>query len=217
MEQNKTVKLMDILNRVSDYIIRIIMVNILVIFFSLPIITIIPAFKAGFKIFSDYTLKNEEPILRTYFETFIKSFKKSFIISIGFVVIFVVTFYNNRIYNELILTQKNVLYNIGYYITMVIIIAVIMIALYLPVVLVERDEFSILDTIKLAFYLSGKYFVRTILLTLTILIPYLMFATKFTIMLFVFMGISLPILIQSYILKSVRIYIKGIMVNEKND
>lgn len=212
MKGNKERKFIDILNYISDYFIRLILVNILVIFTSLPVITIIPSLKAGFGIFSDFTFKDETPIFKSYFSNFAKSFKKSFLFSVIIVLILAITIFNNRLYSEMITQTPNLLYNVGYYITMVIIIGVVMITLYLPLVLYEKDNYNFKNTLKLAFFLAGKYFLRTIVLTLLLLIPYLMFATSFTTMLLIFIGASLPLLLSAYLLKKVRVYIREITV-----
>lgn len=221
MEKVTRKKLIDVLNIIADYIIRIILVNILVIFTSLPILTIIPSLKSGFKIFSDYTFGDERPIIKTYFKTFVESLDKSIAFTCIIIALIGATYFNNRLYSNLISEHPNILYNVGYYITMVIIIATIMVSLYIPLILAEKDELGIGQTIKLAFYLSGRHFLRTILMTLVLLIPILMFATPFLIMLFIFMGLSLPLMIYAYILKKVRVFVENIIVesdeNETRD
>ena len=64
---------------------------------------------------------------------------------------------------------------------------------------------------KLAFYLSGKFFVKTVLLVFTTLIPFLMLMTPITQVVFVFGGLSIPVLLNALITNKVVIYIEGLV------
>ncbi|HHW79481.1 MAG TPA: YesL family protein [Acholeplasmataceae bacterium] len=201
-------KLFTILNTIADWIIRVIMINLLVITFMLPVVTIIPAITAGYKLFSDYLNKDEENLFKGFFKYFKEAFVNKMIVTIILILVIGVTYYNNRQYGTLIESNSNILYTIGYYLTLVILIGVIMITMYLPLVFSERSKYDIGKSFKLAFYLSGKYVFRTVALTLTLLIPYLMFTTNFTILLFVFCGVSIVLLLNALITKKPRKYLQ---------
>lgn len=197
-----------ILNTIADWIIRVIMINLLVITFMLPVVTIIPSLTAGYKLFSDYLNKDEENLFKGFFKYFKEAFVNKMIVTIILIFIIGITFYNNRLYGDLVESGSNFLHTIGYYLTLVILIAAIMIAMYLPLVYSERPNYEISKTFKLAFYLSGKYVFRTIGLTVILLIPYLMFTTSFTILLFVFCGVSVVLILNSLLTKKPRMFLQ---------
>ncbi len=197
-----------VLNSIADWIIRVIMINLLVITFMLPVITIVPSLTAGYRLFSDYLNKDEENLFKGFFKYFKEAFVNKMIVTIILIFIIGITFYNNRLYGDLVESGANFLYTIGYYLTLIILIAAIMITMYLPVVYTERPDYDIGQTFKLAFYLSGKYVFRTVGLTLILLIPYLMFTTSLTILLFVFCGISVVLILNALLTKKPRIFLQ---------
>lgn len=203
-------KLFKILNEVSDWIIRIVIVNFLTILTMLPIITIIPSLTSAYKIMSDALYKDEAPIFTVFYKTFKEEFTKKLLISIVFVLIIAFSVYNNYLYGIAVDEGKGLFYYFGYYITLIIIISSSMIAMYLPVVFIEKKEETFKELIKTAFYLSGKYFLRTFLIALVLIIPVMMFISPVTMFLFVFIGISIPMLLIALITKKPRDFLKEI-------
>jgi len=203
------------LNIFADWFIRITLINILVIIFMLPIITIIPAISSGYRLFSDILNKDEENIFKAYFKYFKEDFVNKLIISIIVLIVLVASIYNNRLYANLIEQGSNILYTFGYYITLTLIIAVVMVTLYLPLIFSEKKGLEIIQTFKLAFYFAGKYAFRTILITLSLLIPYLMLTNEITIVFFVFSGISIPLLINAALTLKARDFLKTMEVKKK--
>lgn|SRR5690625_3629447 len=207
-------KLYQKLNYFADWIIRMIIVNFLTILMSLPIITIVPAITSAYHILSDALNKDETPIFRSYFSYFKEDLSKKIIASIIVVAILVLSIYNNRLYATYIEQGKGILYTIGYYITLTIIIATVMITLYLPLVFIERKGIDLDVTVKLAFYLSGKYFFRTMFVAMTLLIPFLMLTNQVTFLFFIFFGTTLPLLIIAAITLKPREFLQETKGNQ---
>lgn len=201
-------KLFKILNEASDWIIRVIIVNVLTIIMMLPLITFIPALTSGYKIMSDALNKDEAKLFTSFFKTFKEEIGKKLSLSVIVIIIIGLSFYNNRLYAQALEAGKGIFYNIGYYLTLVLIIGTSMVTMYLPLVLIERKEAGLKEIMKLSFYLSGKYFFKTFLIALVVLIPILMFLTPVTIFLFIFMGVSVPLLLIALLTKKTRIYLK---------
>lgn len=201
-------KLSEILNHYADWIIRVIIVNFLTILTILPIVTIIPALTSAYKIFSDALNKDETPIIKSFFNYFKEDIANKIIMSIIIVTVLGLSIFNNRLYAAYLEDGKGIMYNFGYYITLIIIIAVVMITLYLPLTFIERSGLDLKVISKISFYLAGKYFMRTFLMTLTLVIPFLMFTNSITLLLFLFIGLSLPILIIAAISKKPRIFLQ---------
>lgn|SRR5690554_123406 len=203
------------LNIFADWFIRITLINILVIICMLPIITIIPAISSGYRLFSDILRKDEENIFKAYFKYFKEDFVNKLIVSIIVIIVFLVSFYNNRLYGNLLETGASIFNTIGYYLTMALLFGTVMVTLYLPLIFSERKNIEILEIFKLAFYFAGKYPLRTILITLSLLIPYLMLTNPFTIVFFVFSGISIPLLINAALTLKARDFLKTMEVKKK--
>jgi hypothetical protein len=64
---------------------------------------------------------------------------------------------------------------------------------------------------KLAFYLSGKYFLRTVLLVLTTAVPFVLLMTPITQLIFVFAGLSIPVLLNALITNQIVEYVEGLV------
>lgn len=213
-QKHEPKKLYQKLNYVADWIIRLIIVNFLTILMALPIVTIVPALTSAYHILSDALNKDETPIFKSYFSYFKEDIANKIITSIIIVAILVISIYNNRLYGLYIEQGKGIMYTIGYYITLTIIIATVMIALYLPLVFTERKERDLETVIKLAFYLSGKYFFRTMFVAMTLLIPFLMLTNQVTFLLFIFFGTTLPLLIIAAITLKPRRFLQETKGNQ---
>lgn len=207
-EQHEKKKLSEILNYYADWVIRVIIVNFLTILMILPIVTIIPALTSAYKIFSDALNKEETPIFKSFFSYFKEDIVNRIIMTLIFIAVLGLSIFNNRLYAAYIEDSAGIMYNIGYYITLIIIIGVVMVGLYLPLVFTERVGSDLRVISKISFFISGKYFVRTIFMAVTLLIPFLMLTTPFFFLLFLFIGISTPLLIIAAITKKPREFLQ---------
>ena len=133
-EQHEKKKLSEILNYYADWVIRVIIVNFLTILMILPIVTIIPALTSAYKIFSDALNKDETPIFKSFFSYFKEDIVNRIIMTLIFIAVLGLSIFNNRLYAAYIEDSAGIMYNIGYYITLIIIIGVVMVGLYLPLV-----------------------------------------------------------------------------------
>ncbi|MFA5471164.1 MAG: DUF624 domain-containing protein [Acholeplasmataceae bacterium] len=198
-------------NTVADWIIRIIMLNILMIITSLAIITIYPSLAAGYKLFHQYINKDEEKLFKGYFQYFIEDFGKKISISLVLILVLVLGYLNVTYYVDYLNAGANWFYMIGYYITLAFLVSCFIITLYTLTVMYVVPKAKMILMFKLAFYLSGKFFVKTVLLVFTTLIPFLMLMTPITQLVFVFGGLSIPVLLNALITNKVVIYIEGLV------
>jgi|GEM_PF-505584 len=198
------------LNVIADWIIRLVMINIMVILFSLPLLTFYPALYAGYRLFDDYVHQDETPLFKGYFLYFKESLGKK--LSLGVMLVFLIGFgyWNVTYYVNELNSQTHWFYAFGYYVTFAALIGMIAVTLYTFVVLHVYPNITLAMLIKLSFYLSGKYFVKTILLLIVMVFPYAMFLAPITFFLFVFVGLSTPLLLYAWITVSVKKYLKGL-------
>lgn len=198
------------LNTVSDWILRIILINFLMIICSLPIVTLYPAIVAGYKMYTNYLDKREVPIFKGYFEAFKENFGDK--MSMGLFLAFglFLGILNLTIYSDYLEINPNVFSVIGYYVMIILIILIAFVSVFtLPLMVVyPKTSFSLM--LKFAFFLSGKYIFRTILAILIALIPIVMFLTPITMVLFFFVGLSAPTVLYALLLKPVKQFIISI-------
>ncbi len=202
------------LNTIADWIIRIVMINIITIVLSIPIITIYPAMSAAYNLFSDYTNRDEVNLFKGHFEYFKKDLWKKMGLSLVFILVISLGYANVTYYLEFLKNESGIFYLIGYYITIVLLIACFVTLLYSFTVVSVYPKAKYQTIFKLSFYLAGKFFLKTVLLVVSTLLPFLMLLAPLTALMFVFSGVSLSILLNVLITKQAVIYLKGL--GEKN-
>lgn len=198
-------------NTVADWIIRIIMLNIMMIITSLLVITIYPSLSAGYKMFHQYIHKDEEKLFKGYFQFFMEDIGKKLGIGIILIVVLVLGYINVTYYVDYLNEGTNIFYLMGYYITLAFLVSAFIVTLYTLTVFHVVPKAKILLMFKFAFYLSGKFFLKTILLVFITLIPFLLLMTPFTQLVFVFGGVSIPVLLNALVTDNVVLYIEGLV------
>jgi len=199
------------INTVADWIIRIIVINILMIFTSLLIVTIYPSISAGYKLFHQFIHKDEEKLFKGYFKFFLEDIGKKIGIGLIFIVVLVLGYINTTYYVDGLNEQSNWLYLIGYYVTLAFLVSAFIVTLYTLSVLYVVPKAKVTLMFKLAFYLSGKYFLRTVLLVLTTAVPFVLLMTPITQLIFVFAGLSIPVLLNALITNQIVEYVEGLV------
>ncbi|MFP4186575.1 MAG: DUF624 domain-containing protein [Acholeplasmataceae bacterium] len=187
------------LNSIADWIIRVVVTNVLVIVTLLPIVTWYAALSAGFNVFSDYLAKDEENIFKRFLEHFRAQLPKRMLI--GAVVILSVLFvsYNMLYYEEILTSNGHPFYTVGYYAMFSLVIIILVLTLQSFAVLRVYPNASFRTTFRLSFFFSGKYFIRTFLLIATWTLPVFLFFTPFLMTVFFLTGVGLPLLLQALI------------------
>jgi uncharacterized membrane protein YesL len=198
-------------NTVADWIIRIIMLNIMMILTSLLVVTIYPSLSAGYKMFHQYIHKDEEKLFKGYFKFFMEDIGKKLSIGIILIIVLVLGYINVTYYVDYLNEGTNIFYLMGYYITLAFLVSAFIVTLYTLTVFHVVPKAKILLMFKFAFYLSGKFFLKTILLVFITLIPFLLLMTPFTQLVFVFGGVSIPVLLNALVTDNVVLYIEGLV------
>jgi len=202
--------LMQKLNTIADWIIRIVMINIITIVLLIPMITIYPAVSAAYNLFSDYTNKDEVNLFKGYFGYFKKDLWKKIVLSSIFLLVIILGYYNVTYYLNDLNNNSGIFYLIGYYISIVLLLTAFVVILYSFTVVSVYPKAKYKTIYKLSFYLAGKYFLKTILLIVSTILPFFLLLAPFTAILFVFSGVSLSILLNVLITKKAVIYLKGL-------
>jgi uncharacterized membrane protein YesL len=198
------------LNTVADWIIRIVMINIITIILSLPIITLYPAVSAGYHLMSDYVNKDEVHIISGYYGYFKKDLWKKIVLGLVFVLVVILGYANVTYYLDYVNQEQGLFYLAGYYVTIVLLMIAFVVVLYSFTVVSVYPKAKYFTIYKLSFYLSGKYFLKTILLIISTVLPFFMLLTPLTAVMFVFSGVSLSILLNVILTRQAVIYLKGL-------
>lgn len=203
------------INTIADWIIRLIVINVLMILTSIPLITLFPSLAAGYKLFYEYKHKNETKLFKSYFSFLKENFMRKLQIGLILVVLLLIGYFNVTYYVDILKNNPSLFYQMGYYITFAFLFASLVVTLYtLPIVTIY-PKLSLTLMIKLAFALSGKYFFRTLLLMVIHLIPFALLLTPITSVILVFMGVSLPMMLAVIVHEKATLYI--ISLGEKHD
>lgn len=202
------------INTVADWIIRIIMINILMIFTSLLVVTIYPSLAAGYKLFHQYIHKDEEKLFKGYYKFFLEDIGKKIGIGIIFIVVLALGYINTTYYVDVLNEQSTWFYLAGYYVTLAFLVSAFIVTLYTLAVMYVVPKAKMILMFKLAFYLSGKYFLRTVLLVLTTAVPFVLLMTPITQLIFVFAGLSIPVLLNALITDKIVEYVEGLVKSD---
>jgi len=202
------------INTVADWIIRIIMINILMIFTSLLVVTIYPSLAAGYKLFHQYIHKDEEKLFKGYYKFFLEDIGKKIGIGIIFIVVLALGYINTTYYVDVLNEQSTWFYLAGYYVTIAFLVSAFIVTLYTLAVMYVVPKAKMILMFKLAFYLSGKYFLRTVLLVLTTAVPFVLLMTPITQLIFVFAGLSIPVLLNALITDKIVEYVEGLVKSD---
>ncbi len=202
-----------IITVISDWVLRIVMLNIMMIITMLPIVTIFPALSAGYNMFSDYFNYDDKPLIKGYFGYFVKDFKKKFSLNLVLILLIILAVSNTRYYMLSLEANGNTFEHIGYYVSLFLLIGLFIITLYVLTVHRVYPRIKLFLLFKVSFFLAGKFLFRSILLVLSLLIPLVMFTFPFTMMMFVFTGVSIMIMVNVYITKPAVDYLESLGEN----
>lgn len=213
-----------------DWVWRLMVLNMLMLVFSIGVITIMPAICAGFKTIKD-TKENYTPkIVKPFIKNFLYLFRDTFAFSIILVAVVGIAGYAFLWYDGVVgatggsTNQMDQTWLIIAMVSITIVILGIVIVsmafVQLPMVL-NYFYYGFIDNIKLSFYMAFKYFITTIIEVVVMIISVVLLVNALFLYhllpLWLFFGISLPLYIN-YIV-SLRFYrfVSGQMEDEDDE
>ena len=202
------------LNMISDWIIRLVVINFLVALTIIPVVTIFVSLSAGYNTLYDFYKGNDANLFKSFFHYVKKAFVKKLLIGLLLVVTLLFGLYNLTYYHELLKINETLFYQAGYYLTLFLFIGVIVVFIYLLPVLYTKPDFNLIKSIKIAFYVAGKYFGRTMILLFSILLPLLLLLSQWSAMVFVLAGLSLWLLLVVIITAKVLFYLSEVNIHD---
>ncbi len=199
------------LNTISDWVIRLVVLNVLIIALSLPVFTLFPAFSAGYSVFHDYVNHKEVKLIPTFIEYFKKNIGKKILFGLLMTIVIFFSVYNGMFYASLTEVHTELFYVIGYYITIALALSALAVMLFSLPVFKVMENVKIKNALKMSFVLAGKYFyISAILIVLTVS-PLLLLYNYMTALILVFMGVSLPLLLNVLLTKRAVRYMEGLV------
>jgi uncharacterized membrane protein YesL len=198
------------LNTFADWVIRLVMINILIIVTSLPVITLYPALLAGYKMFHKYINKEEVPIFKSYFTYFGENFGSKIKIGLILAAAIFVGAVNTTIYNEFLEANPSPFNLVGQYVMIIMVLSVIFVTMYTFPLMLTYPNTNVWLLIKFSFFLSGKFILRTFLAILILFIPILLLVHPLLILILVFVGMSTMVLLYALVFRKVVEYVEGL-------
>lgn len=201
------------INGVADWIIRLIMINVFMIFTSLLIVTIYPSISAGYNMFNDYTNNKDTKLFKGYFAYFKENLPRKIVVSILISIGLLIGVTNIMYYNSSLNKGESFFLNVGYFVTLSLMVIFYATSIYTVVIARVSSEMKYRSLFKLAFFLAGKNYFTTVLLILVSSIPFILFFFPQLFIVVIMMGISIPLLIQVYLTNHIVYYLEGLGKN----
>lgn len=197
------------LNKIADWIIRIVVLNIFMVILSLPIITSYVAFKVGYEMFADYTEGKHTPLFKGIWNNLKKDFWRNLGIGALIIVLLIIGLFSSWQYNQLLNAEENWFNLIGYSITLIFTLTIFILSIYSLTISFVFDDLTLKNLFKLSLYSAGKYFLRSILVLGLTIAPFLLFLVPSLVPIFVLGGLSLPLLLNVLLMKKPVRFLKG--------
>ena len=197
------------LNTIADWIIRLVMINILIIFFSLAIITIYPAVSAGYNVFNDYVNGKNPRMFKDYFKYFKEVIIMKLALSLLIGAIIALGALNLRYYSLSMEVSDSLVYVVGFYVTLVLSAMVYVTVLFTFTVIKVKPDINLIPLLKTAFFLAGKFYFVSMLLVVTNGLPFILLMWPQTIVFFIIMGVSIPVCLNAVFTKGAYIWLEN--------
>lgn len=196
-------------NKIADWIIRIVVINVFLVIFSIGIVTFYVGFRMAYELFKDYSEGENTPLFKGAWQNIKKDFWKNLLIGVIFGIIIVISVLNAYFYKQSLDEEFAIFTAVGYYVTIMVAVAAYLIAIYHAAVAHVYGDLKIKESFKLSFYLAGKYIFRTLLLMLVNMAPILLMMYQYTQPVFVLAGLSVPAIFNVLLTKKPVNFLKG--------
>lgn len=206
------------LNLIADWILRIVTINLFLVFATVLIVPFYPALYAAFKLFRDWTSGKHTPIFDGFWGYFKENFKQKLFVGLIFVAVLLVAVLSLNSYNDYIKADDKLIYLIGYYVVLLCLIMFILVTLYTVLILIYFKDISLSNVYKLSLYVLAKYFYITFVVSFLWLIPVLLvyisiYYLNQLFVVFVIAGFSLTVLFWALISKPALRFLENLSTN----
>lgn len=193
-------------SRFFEWLFAIVIINLFTIVFSILIITLLPAHVAAYATIRDFKTAGTHKVIRKYFSNFWKYVEKSFLIGLFIIIVLAISSFSMYFYRNNF-DASNVVGQVGYWAMLLIIIIVLFLSLHTPLVIITFSTLGIKDTIKISIFICFRYILSTLLIIVS---NVLMIVGVLALPIWIFIGISLPILLIIKFTEPTYYYLKKI-------
>lgn len=208
-------KIFQKLNVFADWFLRLVTLNIVIIFCSLPIVTLYPAISAGYNVLHDYSQDKPVRLFRDFFTNFKQHIGKKMLLGLTLFIVIFIGFTNIRFYSTILEENESLFYQIGYFVTLTLISVSFAVMVLTLVIVKVAPATKIFHVYKLALVVAGKFYLRTVAIIVFSITPLALLFTPITSLILVFMGVTLPLLGIVIITKPAVFYLESL--GESND
>ena len=193
-------------SRFFEWLFAIVIINLFTIVFSILIITFLPAHVAAYQTISDFKEHGTQRVIKRYFSNFWKHIEKSFLIGLFVIIILVVALFSMYFYKNNF-DVSNIVGQVGYWVMLIVIIVLLFLSLHLPLVIFNFPKLGIKDTIKISIFICFRYILSTLIILISDVV---MIIGVLALPIWVFIGITLPILLIIKFTEPTYYYLKKI-------
>ena len=197
------------INAVADWIIRVVMINLMIIVFSLPIVTVFPAISSGYNVFYDYIHKKDVKMFKDFWKYFKESLGRKIMFGVIILIVFFLGFSNIQYYSTQLYEGETTFKFIGYYVSIALVAIAYAVTLYTPAVVKVFPKIKLINFFRVAFVLAGKYYVTTMLLVISNALPLLLLFFPQLVVVFIFGAISLALILNVLLTRKTVIYMES--------
>lgn len=149
------------LTKVADFII----LDILIMIFSLPVITIGPAISAAYYVALKEVRDEEGYLLKSFWKSFKQNFRQGFIIELIIIAVATLLYYDITIVYRLEYAEPNIIWNLLFYVLLGFLVLVIATVIYVFPMLAKFDN-KILKLIINSLLMAVKHLPQTIIMVI---------------------------------------------------
>lgn len=189
-----------------EWLYRLIIINLITLLLCLLIFPLLPSIVSATSTIKDTIKGNEGDVLKLYFRNFKKYMEKAILIWLILLFVFLIGAFSAWFYIDKI-GGKNIFTEFGFWVMVFILLMLILLTLHLPQIIITFPNFSVSETFKIAFFITFKYILSTLILLGTfiltlVMIPFIPISSL--------IGISFPIYLGIRGTKSLYEYLEQI-------
>ncbi|HHU80782.1 MAG TPA: YesL family protein [Acholeplasmataceae bacterium] len=193
-----------------DWLYRLLVINLMMIFMMLPVLTLLPGVVAAYATIRDHGNGDITNTFKLFFRNFKKYFERSFTVWIIIVLATLVGGYSIIFYGSL--STENLLSQAGFYVMLFMFLLILLLLVNIPLLIINFPSLKGMDIFRATTYISFKFLGTTLILfglfVLTIVIaPFLPISVLF--------GFSAPVYFAIKITKPVYNFLVSINFDEK--
>lgn len=193
-------------SRFFEWVFSLVMINLFTITLSLFVITIFPALTAAVSTIDGMRYNGPGKVIKTYFLNFKTYMERAFLVGIVVEIMLAICAFSMYFYKTR-MPATNWISQAGFYAMGVVLLLILFLSLHLPLIIANFPKLRYFDTFRLAIFISFRYILSTLILLVVLIIMVVGFI-GFPI--WVFFGVSLPLLMGIKLTESTYFYLKEI-------